>query len=309
MKIKELLEPFIQYKREYVSDSTLTMYYRSLKEQIIPYWGEKERITQEDVDIYISERAKEGMSKRYIDSIFVAFSSMMNWARRKEKISYITKFQKNFPRDMVTDKSKRCLTVAEIKVLQKYCEENFTFDNFCILIILFTGLRNSELCGLQWKNIDLKNNVLKVEKIATRVVKIDKNMNICREKTEISVPKTPNSVRDIPLSGKLQRIFKLLVPLMNPEYYIFRNNPTPLNPNLLRTVLKKIIKECGLPSIRVHDLRHTFATRCVKLGINIKVVSELLGHSNIEVTMKTYLHTDEKEKQEAMQTLSKKLKW
>ena len=119
--------------------------------------------------------------------------------------------------------------------------------------------------------------------------------------------KTHNSVRDIPLTKDVRQ---LLTPLMKgqaPDNFLLSASPRPLEPRTYRYYYHRYMKSAGLPYVRFHGLRHSFATRCIESGCDIKTVSVLLGHSNISTTLNLYVHPNNEQKLKCMETVSRYL--
>ncbi len=159
--------------------------------------------------------------------------------------------------------------------------------------LLYTGLRRGELLALRWRNLDLDTGKLAVVETAT---KLDNGKYVLKE------PKTIHSKRSISLPQSLVELLKgyrvdqellriqLGVTLGVDDFVFIRADGSPINPNAVTLAFKRILKRAGLRDIRVHDLRHTHATLMLREGIHPKVVSERLGHANINITLDTYSH-------------------
>lgn len=307
---KDIIKPFVEYKKDYVRGSTLAHYVSLFENHLDHYFGDNTTITQDDVNKYLYQKASEGLSKKSLESHIVALKSLLNWANRKGVFS-TPKFKANYPSIAKDPVEINPLTIDQAQIFAKYCEDNFTFLSFSLYIALFTGLRAGELCGLQWSDFDRERGILNVNKIVNRIHNPDLLKEAGEKSTLINIgpPKTPNSVREIPLCKQLLRYFKALSSIMPQKYYIATNNLSPTEPSALRKELIKILDATGIPAIKVHDLRHTFATRCIAAGIDVKTVSVLLGHSTVVTTLKLYMHIDDDAKTNAINKLSKKMSW
>lgn len=193
-------------------------------------------------------------------------------------------------------------TFSEIEQ-RKLCNYLLYEPDLCkigVLIALYTGIRIGELCALQWKDISFENNTLKVEKTVQRVQLLDS----MTEKTKVIItePKSSCSVRSIPLPAGLAVKLKAFSAPEN--YYVVSGSPTCLEPRKIQYQFKKYLKECNLPILSFHSLRHTFATRCIELGFDAKTLSEILGHSSVNITLNRYVHSSMKRKQESMNKLT-----
>ena len=146
-----------------------------------------------------------------------------------------------------------------------------------------TGLRRGEICGLQWDDLDEQTGRLKVR----RSIRVAPGGEL-----EIGETKTEKGTRSILLPPSTLRILKerhksamtrwIFPSLLTPE--------KPTSPNAAYQRLKDILREAGLPDIRFHDLRHTFATHALASGVDAKTLSGILGHTNASFTMDTYTH-------------------
>ncbi|KUJ54014.1 tyrosine-type recombinase/integrase [Chryseobacterium aquaticum] len=322
MKFKDAIPLFINYKKDYVGASTMTSYQSVYRNDLVPYFGEMQEITKQEVMNYIRLKSTQGISKSTIKNHIVALKTFFSWGNRSE--IFVTKpFKVTYTNGFAEKVEIHPFSADDAKKFVKYCEDNFTFDNFILYIAIFTGLRAGELCGLKWSDVDVKRGVLNVDKIVTRVCNMKSDaeelailkelgvQKISKKSTEIIIktPKTPNSIREIPLAPQLLHRFKLLQKISQPENYIATNSIKPTEPTQIRNRLNNLLNSANLPIIRLHDLRHTFATRCISAGIDVKTVSVMLGHSTVMTTLKTYMHTDDDQKIAAFKKLGKKMSW
>jgi len=186
----------------------------------------------------------------------------------------------------------------------KLCEFLFkdpSFKNTGILICLFTGLRIGEVCALKWKDISLSQKIIYVNKTMQRV----QNSNSTDRKTKIIItqPKSSCSIRAIPLPDSIINILSLNQ--KTDECYVLTGKEnTFIEPRNMQYHFKKVLKQCDMDSFSFHALRHTFATRCVEVGFDVKSLSEILGHASINITMNRYVHPSMDLKRENMNLLS-----
>ncbi len=181
-----------------------------------------------------------------------------------------------------------------------FIRNNMNLYGLGVLICLFTGIRIGELCALRWENIDLKKRVLHVEKTLQRI-KADSES---RTKTilVITAPKSQASIRSIPIIKELWEILKKQVA---PGTYVLSGKPDkPVEPAVMRKHFRKLLRDCGVRNLNFHTTRHTFATRCIEKGIDVKTVSDLLGHSDVSITLARYVHTSMAHKAKSMSVLS-----
>ena len=158
--------------------------------------------------------------------------------------------------------------------------------------MLFTGLRIGELCALQWKDIDFDKQVIHVRKTLIRV----KNKHASNEKTRIilDTPKTQKSIRTIPINQEILSYLKNFK--KEDDCYLLTGDYSYLFTKKYYEFYKNFLKEHGLEEHNFHILRHTFATRSLLCGIDVKTLSEILGHASVHTTLDLYVHVKEQEK-------------
>lgn len=163
-----------------------------------------------------------------------------------------------------------------------------------IIICLFSGLRLGEICALRIKDIDLSDRYIKVSQTVQRIKCIDeKKTMIC-----CTPPKSICSLRTIPLCDAL---YNLISPLdMHGEYLLGIN--TPMEPRTYQYMFARYLKAVAVSNKNFHSLRHTFATNCIANGMDIKSLSEILGHSDVKTTLNRYVHPSMDEKRRQLNT-------
>lgn len=168
--------------------------------------------------------------------------------------------------------------------LEEYLREHPSFSGIGINLSLYMGLRIGEVCALQWSDIDLEKRILTVSKTIQRVQ--------CRTgekhtKLIITEPKSESSKRVIPIPDCLLPMLRQFKDSI--EVYVVSGKKKPVEPRTMQYRFAKILHNADLPSFHYHSLRQLFATRCVELGFDVKTLSEILGHSSVEVTLNRYM--------------------
>lgn len=169
-----------------------------------------------------------------------------------------------------------------------------------ILMCLYTGLRIGELCALRWKDVDLKNKCYSIEHTVQRVRNTDKNVS-SKTKLILGNPKTPSSRRTVPIPN-------ILIPILRKykkedNIFIFSDKDVPRDPRTFESYFERILKKCKIDNINFHALRHTFATRSIEAGMDIKTLSEILGHSSYKITLDIYVHSSFDLKKDSLNVL------
>ena len=160
-------------------------------------------------------------------------------------------------------------------------------------IELATGLRRGELLGLKWTDIDWKNGIIKVRR---QVARVDGQI--------VEAPlKTKNSYRAVSISPQAIEVLWEQKRKTNDIYVFPSPNGGPISPDSVNNMLKRVLERAGIPKVRFHDLRHTFATIALQNGVDIKTVSGMLGHFSAGFTLDTYAHVTTAAQKEAAATM------
>lgn len=194
------------------------------------------------------------------------------------------------------------LSKEEQIILESNLKNKINIRKISILLSLYTGLRIGEICGLKWEDIDFSNKSLIIKRTIQRIKNNDINI---KSKTILieSTPKSEKSTRLIPVPDF---IIKLLHSYKNKNnYYILSSSNKLYDPRLLEAFYSRILKKCNINHNKFHTLRHTFATRCIESNMDIKTLSEILGHSQIETTLKLYVHPSYELKKRSLENLVK----
>lgn len=201
-------------------------------------------------------------------------------------------------------KEMRVLTLNEQQILCEHIYDSPCIQNVGILICLFTGIRVGEVCALKWEDISLSEKTIHIHQTMQRIQ--TEGTEGSRTKIIVTTPKSRCSIRTIPLPDELvQMIVSVNVdepPLTG--YFLTGSDTKWIEPRTMQNHFKRLLKRCGIGDVNYHALRHTFATRCVELGFDVKSLSEILGHASVNITMNRYVHPSMRLKQENMQRLS-----
>ena len=184
--------------------------------------------------------------------------------------------------------------------LEKYILENEKKYHYGILLSLYTGLRLGEVIALKWQNVDIKNKLIYIDK---SVGSISQNHKILAIE---SSPKTQSSIREIPISKQLLILLKKLKQVSTTDNVIVSHNGKQIQSRAYQKSFENLLKKLHIKHYGFHSLRHTFATRLLENGVDIKTISELLGHSSPTITLNRYVHTNLQNKRKAVEILTKK---
>ncbi len=196
---------------------------------------------------------------------------------------------------------KKIISDNEHRILLKYLLEEPDYIKTGILMCLYTGIRIGEICALRFEDISLTNNTVCVTKTMQRLQTLDEHS---KTKTTITItpPKSKSSQREIPLPTFIAEQIKRLS--FCPQAYLLTGDINHyIEPRTMENKFKSCLKKCGLPQYNFHQLRHRFATRCIEAGFEIKTLSEILGHSSVNITLDRYVHSSLEFKRQNMNKL------
>ena len=273
--------------------ATVQKYSYNLDNHILPELGHI-NITEIDKELlthYATEKlthgrkdSKGGLSASSVKGFMVIINSVLRYANDNKLCSF------TLPKNIKLTTQKNELSVlspADLKTLEIALANSETPTAVGILISLYLGLRIGEICALRWSDIDFERRILFVRATVSRVKAEDKSAST---KLIIDTPKTNSSLREIPIPEFLNQSL-LLVRRKSQSVFVISDNATFVSPRTYEYRFHRFLQEAGIKEINYHTLRHTFATRCVEHGVDIKSLSEILGHSNVSVTLGTYVHS------------------
>ena len=302
--IKEIANFWREDKRQYVKQSTMAVYLLSLENHILPAFGSKMGVTEEDVQAFALEKLNGGLSQKTVKDILIVLKMVLRFGEKQGWLSH-TEWRVKYPTSQPAI-ALPILTKANQKKLMAYLKDNFSFLNLGILVCLSTGLRIGEVCALRWSDIDMVTGTLYVNRTIERIYIVDTE----KPHTELVVntPKTKNSLREIPLSKELVRVLRPLMKIVNVNYYILTNDMKPTEPRTYRNYFNRLLRQLDIPRLKFHGLRHSFATRCIESHCDYKTVSVLLGHADISTTLNLYVHPNEEQKRNCIDKMMRNMK-
>ncbi|WP_445458395.1 tyrosine-type recombinase/integrase [Flavobacterium sp. HNIBRBA15423] len=305
MKLKEIIPAFIEYKSAFVKRSTISAYSLLLQNHVLPFFGELEEFEEDLVQDYVLKKSKNGLSNKTISDTLIVLKMVLKFGSKRKLYNNIDYGDIVYPLEQKKG-GFETLSIAQTNLLINHTKKNFTFRNLGILLCISTGIRIGEVCALQWKDFDLEKGIVTVNKTIQRIYIVQEG----KRKTELIIddPKTANSNRQIPLSPDLLFLIKPLMKIVSSENFILTNEEKPTEPRTYRAYYHSYMRKLDLPIMKFHGLRHTFATRCINAGVDIKTTSVMLGHSNITTTLNLYSHPDLAQKKTAIGKMFKSLK-
>ncbi|PED86678.1 site-specific integrase [Bacillus cereus] len=285
----EYLESWFNTKKHSVGIQTAKVLKGYLNSRIIPSLGNIKlaKLTLLHMQNYVNSLRDEGLKRGTIEKIIKIIRNSLEHAIDLELITKNVAAKTKLPK---ADKEELVVwSEQEVQLFLEAAQESRYSIVFHMALV--TGMRQGELLGLRWKDVDLEKGHLTISQTLSH-----------DGKTFLLGGKTKSSLRKILLPAstvaklKKHRAVVLKEKLSQGEEYqdndlvMCTPSGTPINPANVRRSLNDLIKKAVVPKIRFHDLRHTHATLLLVKGVNVKVISERLGHSNIKITLDTYSH-------------------
>lgn len=297
----EAAKMWLEEKEPDIKEQTYRRYRQCIDAHIIPYFGQLRcsAITQSVVDTFLKQKrmsgrldGKGGLSRSTLRGMCILLQSVLRFSYQK-KLGVPEVIQIKKPK--IEKKSIQILKRHEQKKLEAALLGSPSGTNLALYLALHTGMRIGEICALRWASIDFDDSQLFVRSTVIR--------NKSGQST-IAPPKSETSRRTIPLTWQLTKL--LAAERANSRSEFVFSSPqkdTFLNPRTLQYRFRALLSRLEISGISFHALRHTFATRWVECGMDVKSLSEVLGHSGVQITLDIYVHSSDKLKREAMEKL------
>lgn len=309
MKLKYWLNEWLEnYIEPTVKTKTFIRYSEIVNQHLIPKLGnyELDEITPSIIQHYITELLQTGNLKTGKGLSANSVVSIINVVQSSLKTAFNLGYLKEFTADKIKrpkaqEKAVNCFTPHEQKQIEQAVLNSKKRKMFGILICLYTGLRIGELLALKWEDIDLQKGILTVSKSCHDGK--DKYGHYIRFE---DTPKTLSSRRIIPLPKQLLPLIKDEKKKSESEYLV-ANGCKPLSVRSYQRSFDLLQRKIKIPHRGFHSLRHTFATRALECGMDVKTLSDILGHKSPTVTLNRYAHSLMEHKKEMMNRLGKLL--
>ncbi|MBP1546036.1 MAG: site-specific integrase [Oscillospiraceae bacterium] len=280
--------------------STYCKYSNVCNNHILPALGYYpiNKITTYQIEVFISELTQKDLSAKSIKDIFGVVKRIFQYA---ESCSYQIICNLSVISVNNEYKEMRVFSLQEQKCFVNYLLKDMDLCKLGIYICLFTGIRIGELCALTLNDIDFENKTISINKTMQRIQTPD-----TETKTSIIItkPKSRSSARIIPLP---EFLIEMLCEHCNKNekaaFLLSGSSEKYVEPRYMQYFFAKCVSECGIEKANFHCLRHTFATRCVEAGFEIKSLSEILGHSSVNITLNRYVHSSMDLKRENMKKI------
>ena len=241
-----------------------------------------------------NRKTGKGLSANSVNAVISVIQSSLKTAHLLGLTAEYTADKLKRPK--LKEKPVECFTLAEQKQIEQAIKNGKKDKLYGILLCLYSGLRIGELIALQWNDIDFAKGVLTVSK----------SCHDSKDGLVIDEPKTATSRRAIPLPRQLLPILKG-IKKKSDSPFVISSNGNPVSVRSYQRSFELLLKKLKIPHKGFHSLRHTFATRALECGMDVKTLSEILGHKNSTVTLNRYAHSLMEHKANMMNRLGKLL--
>lgn len=295
----QAIDMWLIHIKSRVKESTYSLYVQIVDKHIRPKFGKYKitEITNQVLEEYINEKLdggrvdkKGGLSNKTVIDIVRVIKQILKYHGIVLNVSTIKKNLKNVEIFNINE-------VITIKNNTEYSDDRLLFG---IYICLYTGMRIGEICALKNGDIDYYNGLISIKNTLIRIKNNDYD-NSKKTKIIISKPKSVKSIRTIPLSDIMCERLKSFSG--NKDDYFLTNSKRIMEPRCYYNFYRGNLEKWNIPYKKFHALRHTFATKCIESGFDVKALSEILGHANINITLNLYVHPTIEQKRKYMNLL------
>lgn len=303
IKFSYITDLWLSTNRIHIKAATYNKYYNVIKTHIEPVLGNLDinEITSTLINQFLEEKMMNGkldgsggLSPTYVNTIAIVANSIVNFAVKE---GYCNPLATPILKPTPNSNSPNALSNREYKILTEFIMQNTDNTKLGIMLSLYAGLRIGEVCALKWSDVNFEKSIIHISSTVSRI----KDSNE-KSKLIIDTPKTKSSDRFIPAPQFLMGYLEMFYDKRKSEFVI-SNNDKFVNPRMLEYHFHKVLKEANISQTNFHALRHTFATKCIEVGMDVKSLSEILGHANSAITLKIYVHSSMEQKRLQMEKL------
>ena len=303
--LKEWLENYVEPSAK---SRTFSRYSEIVEQHIIPKLGEYEldELTPGMLQHYVTELLKCGNLKTGMGLAANSVSSIINVIQNSLKMAFSLGYISEYTADRVKrpksqEKQVSCFSASEQKQIEQYVIGSDKPKLVGVLLCLYSGLRVGELLALEWDDIDLQKGMMVVSRSCH-----DGKDKSGRYTRITDTPKTASSVRTIPLPRQILPYLREAKKKSH-STFVVSNGDKMISVRSYQRTFDLLLRKLGIPHRGFHSLRHTFATRALECGMDVKTLSEILGHKSPTVTLNRYVHSLIEHKKEMMNRLGKLL--
>lgn len=284
---------WLETKKFCVKASTFSKYHSILFKHILPFWGKTKiaDFSSQKLRMFVGQKLKKdnfhcgesGLAPKTTKDILTIILAILSFAQCDINFSYSFEKAHEKTNEEILSRTEQIQLTSTL--LQK--PDNTRLG---VLISLYTGIRIGELCALRYSDISLSDGLLYIKRTMQRISELQEP-SVHKTKVITTIPKTQKAIRSIPIPDFLCNEIEKNFSADGEAYFLTGKADVFMEPRTLQYKFERILKETGVKKINFHALRHTFATRCIESGFEIKSLSEILGHASVNITLNRYAHS------------------
>ena len=284
-----------------VKPSSYHTYCRHIEHYLLPMLGHLQltSLTPGIILEFIEGLRKQGLACTTIKNVYRLLAAAVRFAYEERML------EKNPCRRIRIQCDERCVQ----RVLNRSEQGRLRMlrhdkKNLPALVSLYTGMRLGEICALKWSDIDWDKRTITVCRTVQRITQRPVMGNARKTLLMIGTPKTAHSCRVLPIPDFLMSAFQMLAVEASDSEFVFSKGSRPAEPRTIQRRFKRSMADLDIEGVHFHTLRHSFATRMLELGVDIKTISSLMGHRSVKTTLDIYGHCLLETKRIAMDLLA-----
>lgn len=302
MKYRDWLQEWLTYYvKPTTKERTYEKYRKQIENHIVPKLGDYDinELTAALLQKFVAELIENGFAANTVNGIISVLKSSL----KRAIMLAIANVQCTdaIVRPKAKEKQIECFRKDEQRKIESYIAENGKDKLFGIVLCLYTGLRIGELLALTWQDLDFGKGIIAINKSCRDNWKNGEYIK------EIDTPKTENGYRIVPIPKQLITRLKEIKKHSTGEYVVGGKTEYGAEVRSYQRTFESMLVKLGIPHKGFHALRHTFATRAIEVGMDVKTLSEILGHGNPTITLKRYAHSMLEHKTEMMNKVGRLL--
>ncbi len=314
-KLETIVPQWLENSKMRVKESTYVKYVNLTSNHILPLLGslETEKLTTDRIEQFIQSRLEagnkqgRGMAEKSVKDLLLVLKDICRYAALCD-VDIPCRFElirvrSNENEIQVLDKQ------TQLRLERFLMRDVYNLKKTGVLLSLCMGLRLGEICALRKGQILYRDEILQVRATMQRIQNFNdevdwKGRENRKTRVIITSPKSACSVRDIPMPGfMVERLMRLKTSDDN-VFVLTGTSKKFVEPRTFENIFKRYLMECNMEIVNFHALRHTFATRCIEKGCDVKTLSEILGHANVNITLNRYVHSSMEQKRKWMSEMT-----
>lgn len=310
MTTQNLLAEWLEsYQKEHIKARTYSRYQGLIAMHIVPTLGKRNisELGRREIQEFLTQQKKDGNIRNGEKLSATSTNMMLSVLNLAFEYACDMEYIEENPcvrvrRTKAETKKVEAFTVEEQRAIESEIARSDDRRLHGIILCLYTGLRIGELLGLTWDDVDLDRGVINITKTVYREKNESGVWQLC-----VDTPKTKASDRVIPLPEYITNMLRQDYENAKTPYVVENKKGERMSIRSYQYIFEKLTERAGVRKLNFHALRHTFATRAIECGMDIKTVADIMGHQNASITLNRYAHCMLDHKIEMMQKLPRVL--